>query len=215
MRLFLFIYRVLIHFSIFLFISLPLQLLGAIVLIPVVPFYDIGKLPFLFRWFDSVDTYTNRDLWTINLINGGGWIDDPITPSGTYSGHQLLINKYVWLAWRNPINYFSYKVLGIQVQGEVITTLNNLYPLIPVPLNESIEIGDTEGNYPGIQSVEMAINNKTYYEYYMACPYTIFGATRCIRIRIGYKLTDFVLVNGALIEEVFVISPFHSYSGKL
>ena len=59
-----FLLRLLKHTITFLFICLPLQLIGAILLLPAVYYSRSPQLPYLLRWFDNADMYVERDAST-------------------------------------------------------------------------------------------------------------------------------------------------------
>lgn len=203
-----FIYRFIKHLTILLLISIPLQILGLLILLPVVAFYDIGKLPRALRWFDSADPFTGRNTEVIDRTNQGGWLKD--SPAGTYSKLATIWNKYIWIAWRNPTNYFGYKVLGLQIRNWYII-YNQTITSIPVDITDKIIIGDNTGKYPGLQITEIKVNEKIYYEYYWVKPY---GTNKCFRFRLGYKFNTSKIQAGEYIQQVFVISPYTGYTGK-
>ena len=168
--------RVLKHSTTLLGLILPLQLFGALILLPVTCFYDIGKFPKFLRWFDSVDPYIGRDTSVIDALNKtkSTWL------------------KYCWVAFRNPLNYFGWTVLGVRV---------------PVNIPDDM-IGDATGCHEGFRHLEVVINNNNYYEYYYIKK---LSATKCVRIRIGWKLSG--LTTGKIAQWVLVFSFWHSYSG--
>lgn len=183
--------RLLAHMSVFISIMLPLQLAGGVILLFVCPLIGTNPLPTWLKWFDNADQYVGRDSSTYMAVRASGWW-----------------NNYCWLAWRNPLNYFGYTMMGIQgtSQDQVLTDVP------PMPAN----IGDTSQS--GIYHAEVLIDGIVYYEYYMIFKYTLFGTPRCIRIRIGWKLEHpcqtFPTSVPVICEWVFVISPLHSYTGS-
>lgn len=188
----LFSFRLLKHLSLLLFISLPLQLVGAIlilpVLLPILKYLGHSQFPACFRWFDSADQYCGRDTSTYDAIRDSG-----------------IWNWYCWVGWRNPLNYFGYKVLGYNVESISLITA---YCDANFRLGE---IGDTK--HVGFIYSEFLINGSTLYEYYWVKAYNFRGTEKCIRFRMGYKLD--VPVIGEWCQEVFVIQPFHAFTGVL
>ncbi len=181
-----FLLRFIKHLVLFLVVLLPLQLVGAVILLPVCYLYNNLPLPSLLRWFDGADQYVGRDTS----------VYDGVRKQGPWA-------SYVWLAWRNPLNYFGYKVLGLDIQ-EIGETISDT-PAWPV------EIGDGTGQSPGLFHAEYIINGKVYYEYYYIFKYT---QKLCLRFRMGHKLGHRVqLTKGRHVQFVGVISPFHSYDG--
>lgn len=165
---------------------IPLQLIGGILLIVPCIFYDIGKLPRLLRWFDSADPFAGRDVSAITLRNTmGSW------------------SKYCWLAWRNPLNYFGYFVLGLDLDH---TFVQNVYTD-----QDSYNVGDGFNQHEGIFYTEVIFKEKTYFEYYLIKKYSIFGQIKCIRLRFGHKLG--IASPGDRSEWVCCIQPYHSYDG--
>ena len=123
----LFLYRLCTNILSFLLIQLPLQLIGALVLLPVCYFYDIGEFPRVFRWFDSADPYIGRDVSVINHVSSLGWT-----------------SKYVWTAFRNPTNYFCYRYLGFDFTGKEGYNITG-----------SLDVGDSTGKHEGLKIIEL------------------------------------------------------------
>jgi hypothetical protein len=88
----LFIYRLFKHLGILLFICIPLEVIGWFILLPVCYFKgtNIAPLPTYLKWFDNADQYVGRDTSTYEQVVKSDWF-----------------NRYVWLAYRNPINAFG------------------------------------------------------------------------------------------------------------
>jgi hypothetical protein len=123
-----FLYRLVVQVVVFLGIELPLQLFGALILLPLAYFYDIGKLPRAVRYFDSADPFTGRDVSVITHVNTlGYWA------------------KYTWLAWRNPCNYYGYMVSGYQFTGTESYTEA-----------EGLDVGDSTDDVPGFKHIELS-----------------------------------------------------------
>lgn len=172
------------HALIWFCIILPLQLIGSILLAIYLPIHlqlikrsiiSSIKLPYLLRWYDNVDQYIGRDTSTYLAVFGSG-----------------VLNLYTWLAFRNPLNYFGWMILGVMSDQDIADD----------------NIGDSTGCIEGTRHIEVTINNKSYYEYYYIKK---LNSTHCIRIRIGWKLCD--TKAGQIAQWVFVISPWHSYNG--
>ena len=188
-------YRLVKHLSILLVISLPLQLVGALALLIYLPIAAYRAtpenastmLPLALKWFDCVDSYVGRNTDTYLAVIAQGWWA-----------------RYCWLAWRNPCNYFGYVILGTILTAPISQTIHTSI--------ESEAVSDGTGGIPGLFYTEVEANGKTYYEYYYIKKYTSFGTPKCLRIRIGYKLG--LAKPGDNAEQVFVISPWHSYNGS-
>lgn len=175
--------RFLKHLLIFLCVSLPLTLIGIIVLAPVTSLYNIGKLPLIFRWFDSADPFVGRDISVIHAINQEGYW-----------------RKYCWLAFRNPINYFSYKYLSFVWNR----------PKLLKYIGDD-KVGDSTGDHPGLKYIEIEQDNRKYYEYYYIYKFNI---NKCLRFRLGYKIGNPIQnENGDIQQEVLVFQPYKSYNG--
>lgn len=172
---------------VFLFVTLPLQLVGALVL-PVVLLFvpaDQNVLPNAFKWFDNAE---------IPLAIGSQ--DDGLSGPASYSNEMvskygLYLTRYIWLAWRNPINYFQYKVLGIHI--------NDTFKIIDAS-EYNDNVGNKEGNVTGVSKSTISNDGKTYFEYYRVIK---LWSTRCLRIRLGWKISNPVDVEqGSYIQYV-------------
>lgn len=182
----------LIKFSlIFLLLLLPLQLVGAILLLFVCPFVpnDKLRLPSLFKWWDIVDDYIGRDTSVIKKIYAQGWWA-----------------RYCYIAWRNPNNYFGYIYMGLHWTGDEVYTLYD-------PSED--DVGD--GTRAGFRHIEVvrrnALIDDKYFEYYWIYQYP-FAKHVCFRFRLGWKIKDTDNPIGSVSQWVYVISPWHNYSGK-
>lgn len=155
-----FIYRLVLNILMLVFVSLPLELLGIIILLPVV-YWNQRKLlsggscqlPYILRWFDCADIYSKfkRDPFTYFAR---------VIPNG-------VLYRYYWLALRNPCNYFGYNVLGFRSDLDIPST----------------DIGDMTGGQPGLHTVE----SQGRYEYYLIYKW---NDKKCFRFRMGWKLSD-------------------------
>lgn len=182
----LFLYRLLKQLVILFCIIFPLQILGALILPVALLLVGQSNLPRFLRWFDNADIYIGRDSSVYESVKSSG-----------------LWNRYVWLAFRNPLNYFGYKVLGVQVK----TAIEAIYETM-----SALNVGDTTET--GFYYAEAIIDGSRYYEYYWVISYPLLP-TYCFRFRMGHKLKKLQDNKiGDYIQFVMVISPFHSYSGK-
>ncbi len=169
---------------ILLLVCLPLEIIGWCVLIPAVYFAKGYKLPRLLRWFDNADQYIGRDTSTyIGVVDSGK------------------LNQYLWLAFRNPINYFGYRVLGVCPQ----TAIEAIYET-----QNTTTVGDTSSE--GFYHCEAVIDGIRRSEYYLVKAYP--GKKTCFRFRMGHKIQR---LNsnpiGSYIQYVFCIQPYKSYTG--
>ncbi len=182
----LFTCRLIKHLFVLFIIIFPLQLLGVIVLLPVLTVNRGSRqLPKVLRYFDNADMYIGRDTSVYDSVRDSG-----------------IWNQFVWLALRNPLNYFGYTVLGTCPQ----TSIEALEETI-----SSERIGDTTS--PGFYHAEALIDGRRYFEYYWIYKYNMMPKY-CFRLRLGHKL-KYVKENklNNYIQWVCVISPFHSYTG--
>ncbi len=166
-------------------VCLPLEILGWIVLIPGVALTRGLKLNPSLKWFDSADSYVGRDVSVYQAVVESG-----------------KANQYFWLAFRNPINYFGYVVLGVCPKTSV------------QPLGETISsppVGDT--SKAGYYHAEALIDGKKVYEYYVIYRYALFP-NKCFRFRFGHKIGQLSeLQLGCWVQFVCCIQPFKDYTG--
>lgn len=209
-----FIYRLIKTLAIFLCISLPLQLVGIILLLPYIPYHynyvsknqpKSWKLPYLLRWFDSADLYEEFGRNPVTYLT-------KVLPLGWFK-------MYTWLTFRNPINYFSYAMLAV-CPKETVKTLS-LVIIAQAPLQgpygqKTPNIGDSGNDIAGYQYVEYEIDGGVYYEYYWVWQYQsklLIG--KCFRLRVGFKLgLPHEVRVGQWVQDVFNVQPFATYSGK-
>jgi hypothetical protein len=209
-----FIYRLLKTVSIFLFISLPLQVVGIVVLLPYLPFHynyvkknqpKSWKLPYLLRWFDSADLYAEFGRNPVTYLT-------KVVPVGWYT-------MYTWLTFRNPINYFSYAYLAVCPKDSIKTLNITIVAQSPLqgPYGQKIpNIGDSGNDVAGYQYVEYEIDGGVYYEYYYVHAFTSsLLAGKCLRFRMGWKLglPHEVRINN-YVQDVLNLQPLATYSGK-
>lgn len=106
--------RLLRHTLVLLLMKVPLQLVGIVVLLPVLAVLNIkgpiDRLPRPLRWFDNAESFlVERGLKVTEEIDGVyGDVYDPADKSWLSRTWQ----SYVWLGWRNPVNYFQTVTLG-------------------------------------------------------------------------------------------------------
>lgn len=173
------------HLATFLFFVIPLMILGWLILPFVLLFVPKNqiRLPAVFKWFDSVDSYIGRDTSVYQSVcQQGYWA------------------RYTWIAFRNPINYVGYKVLGFQFNGTEM-----YYRYDP----KQFDIGDTSRE--GFRSIEVMKDKNFYYEYYWIKKWS---QTKCLRIRIGWKIVNNLNPIGSWCQWVLVFQPWKDYSGS-
>lgn len=226
----------------FLFIVLPLELLGLIVvavaLIPTLRDRRIlqddlqeQRLSSIFRWFDVGDTIDqkyglNGDLpYQLRFLDG-----DIVNPSA----FKVWRMRYNWLALRNPLNWFQYNVLGIAsnsikkiesytneadgtyfkyiAAGEASDTLQEY--LLEVP-----EVGNW-WNAGKRQIIATLKDGTEVREYYVVVLYPKWikrnGYRLCMRVRVGHKLGHNPLDQPRdRIQWTLTIGLANSYLGKV
>ncbi len=207
-------FRILRYLGFFLVVTLPLTVLGIICLAIYLPFCTKNplnsieaKLPRLLRFFDCADLYAEFGRNPITYLT-------VVCPKGRYA-------RFVWIALRNPLNYFSYKYLGVTPQSSIVClTLSQTFSK-SMPAGSKTTVGDSAQDAAGKFYVEYLIDSKFYYEYYIVYKYPTYvdtylfrGTPTCLRFRLGHKLgAPGELQYGKTIQDVFVISPFKTYSG--
>ncbi len=201
---------------IYLFICLPLQLVGIplVALAVLVQPWDAYRLPKFLKWFDLADNYPEE------FARSNETYVAQILPAGKFA-------RFNYIALRNPTNYFCYKYLSVKfLRISAFGCSRSLQPDYLDAMDPELakvlllqDIGDN--GVSGLSEIEIdgiTIDDtaKHVWEYYRIYRYTIFGITKCVRIRIGWKLSEFSDENqGKWLQWVFVISPFHSFTGTL
>lgn len=129
--------------------------------------------------------------WWGNSRWGTGANDPAYNKSAFLATHGFLA-AYNWLGWRNPINNFSGITLSLTTKPH--TGYGN-------PLADT----NTE---PGFYYIKMGLA----WEYLWVHNYHIFGASKCVYLRFGWK------INGGAIGDAApfacTCNPWISYSGK-
>lgn len=195
-----FLYRLVKRILHTILVVLPLYLVGILVMLPFCALYDIGKMPRIVRWFDSADPYIGRNTEVIDKISAGEYTKYSLF-SIPESRIQLTLNKYVWLVFRNPLNYFGYVISGLHWVPPIQYTIYD---------PSEADIGDSGGKRPGFRYIEVEVAGKTYYEYYLIYA---FSPAKCFRMRLGWKISDNNNPIGTISQDVFVIQPIKSYRG--
>lgn len=183
----LFIYRLIRNLAVLFCIALPLEISGWFILLVVLLFVPKTqlKLPRAFIWFDCADMYVGRDYSVYQAVCAQGYWA-----------------RYLWLAWRNPCNYFGYTHLSF------IFNSTGKY-LIANP-NE-FNVGNTTGAIPGFRYIEYVQNDGTYYEY---CWIKKWNSAKCLRFRMGWKIENNSNPINSYCQWVTVLQPYIDYSGK-
>lgn len=188
------------HIIVLLFVVIPLEIVGMIILPFVLLFVgkDKEQLPSLFRWFDNHETHLGVNGADDGLAGPPGYrLENGIYPYGEYNFFKNLWHRYYWLALRNPIYYFSYVVLGV-----------NLSTLTEITSKEG-DFGIGDKYRAGSYYLEVAVNGKSYFEYYLVYKYPL-KKDKCFRFRIGWKLTS----EDSHKQWVFTVTPWMNYTGE-
>lgn len=177
--------RILKQALVLILILLPLELLGLIILPVILPFIpkDQEYLPCWLRWYDNHERYTYQDTQDgIDGLAGDKYyrVKHKIYPyTVNYSFWHLLWHRYLWLALRNPLNYFQYKYCG------------KLGPSYVTVLKGEPNVGDLPGQKQGTRYMELANGAWELY-----CVKRLYGKlwpkwfhNRGLRVRIGWKIT--------------------------
>lgn len=191
-----FIYRFIKDFLIWLLCTLPLELLGLLILSVVLLFTkkEAVQLPtvfglHVFKWWDNYESYV--------LSHDHEFLDGLAGPDYYLERENIdLVNYWPryfarlnWLGVRNPLNYFQYKVIGV-----VMDTRHVLVVQKP----QFVDIDESGG------SIHAQTLSGTHYEYYYVIPYK-FWKGRALRLRWGHKITSSYRLRQ---QFVFVINPF-------
>lgn len=181
----LFIKRFILRTLMFFGICVPIMLLGSIILLLFLPFSKHEKLPYFLKWWDCADFYVGRDPHTYREVVKKGWWA-----------------RYTWLAWRNPMNYFEYRYMGMEYDPRSVWVLYD---------PQGDDVGDK--SRAGYRHIELTDSKgRGFYEYYWIYKYP-FASNWCFRFRMGWKIKDKKRVHYQLIQWCFVIGPWFPYSG--
>ena len=170
------------HLLVFVFVVLPLILIGIPVLAIVLLFVkrDAVRLPSAFKWWDNHDSYGKPEKNPPDGLSGNPTKND-------------WWSRFYWLALRNPLNYFQYRKLGFQ---HPIPVAHQYY-------NNGIAYPDGV-----VQDLFMhkryKINGKDYFEIFYI---KTFGSSRYLRLRIGWKIEQFNYMSPDR-QWVFSLTPF-------
>lgn len=172
------LYRVLIHTAKFLLIKIPMQLLGMVVLAPVLVFVpkNAQHLPKAFKWLDNADYYRKVVGEQTDGLSGDPGI------RARWKNPDGWLARYYWLAIRNPINYFQYYKLGVSYRLQdidKITYSGNRYT------SDWIRDRDVPNN--GLFLCEVVLGGRTYWEIYLVINHL---SDRCLRLRLGWKINQ-------------------------
>lgn len=185
--------RLLKHLAVFFLVTLPLEIIGIPLVAMALLFVsrDSTTLPPFLRWFDCNDVNDG--------ING-----DPRYRKA-WEGRNLWLQRWNWLCFRNPLNFFQYEYLGAKRSDVVRSSIKFT----------SMNVGDN--GEPGYVEAEVEeISGKLRYEYYWVWKYSLFGRPMCIRYRMGWKY-GYPLPrpdSNPIAQWVLVLNPFMPYSGK-
>jgi hypothetical protein len=154
-------------------VCIPLTIIGVPIL--AVGLLTVDKnattLPRWLKWFDNADD--------------DGLIGDPANQERNRKrgiDPQGYIAKLLWLAFRNPINYFKYRVLGLKTSEiEYYTAIIEKSDIPGKP------IGDYYSGGKRYIEVQLKDGSKAY-EYYLVWPYRLLNRALCLRIRMGWKI---------------------------
>ena len=214
--------RIFLHTLIFFCVLTPLKLVGLLVLPWVLLFVprDREYLPKLFRWFDNQEYHYAIDKLDPEI---DGLAGDKLYRSQRNlrddSGFwKLWYERFIWLAIRNPVNYFQYAVLGLHVSAGY----ELLYHYTTLPSDSwKLQVGNTKNMYCGFARHDIRSYMKPkrdYWEYYWVKPYNLFGTRRCIRLRMGWKIgniknLDDHFLQSKAVQFTYNLNPWKTFEG--
>lgn len=181
---------------IWLLITLPLELVGLLVLSVVLLFTSekAVQLPSvfghkLFKWWDNHESYF--------MMQNHPDLDGLSGPTYYRDREGLNLRDYWprylarlrWLGIRNPLNYFQYRVIG------AIMDTSHVFVTQTPPFEDINRVGG---------KIEAKTLNGRYYEYYYVIPYKFWNG-RAMRVRWGWKISSSWR---PLQQFVFVLNPF-------
>lgn len=180
--------------GIYLFVCLPLELLGMVVLPVVLPFIPANQevLPKYLRWFDNASTYVGFVYPAGDGLSG----DVAYREMRKAEGHtNLFWERYYWLALRNPINYFSVVVLGSK----------GIFQTIEVYGDPETDHGKHDGFCVSV-AVDQLSGKKVIQVYYVKT-YNLFGLHKTFWIRWGNKIGQHIGDTWVQANYVFSLNP--------
>ena len=176
------------HILILLLVKLPLQILGLPILAIALLFVPRDKevLPKFLRWFDNYELHLRDD--------GDDGLSGPHYIRSKWKDPTGWLARFNWLALRNPVNYFQYKVLGFKTEGDWAAKVENP------------NVGTHSYNVRGVRKTELTNGDgKKYWEYYAVIPLL---KSWHFRARLGYKIGDITdLHDDEWVQWVFSVTP--------
>lgn len=115
--------RLIKHLLTLIFVVLPMQLVGIVVCL-IGARYKMGLLPKYLHWFDDERaTYCYRygALDISFMVNNFG----PEHYQLFMDYNSTYLKRYIWMAFRNPINVFQHEVLGKHPFSKDLWQINN------------------------------------------------------------------------------------------
>ena len=195
------VYRIGYQIGVKFLVCVPLLIVGTPVLAVGLLFVDkdAHTLPKWLKWFDNAD----EDGLIGDIPNQERNKARGIEPNG-------YLAKLLWLGFRNNLNYFKYRILGLKTSDIIHYT--TIVEKTDVP-------GEFVGDYRsgGSRFIEVELKNGARrYEYYVVLPYHLFNRSLCFRARFGWKIghPEEPSKQRPYYEWACTINPFCPYRGK-
>lgn len=116
------------HILILITLKLPIQLIGILICYPICCKYKLGQFPKWCKWFDD---YKGRHIKNQNANYVVKWFGSQ--HHALYKEYNKTpLKRYIWCAFRNPINVFQHEVLGKHYKQK--TSLWEFYKYYKIPL---------------------------------------------------------------------------------
>ena len=168
----------------FVFVLLPLQVIGWIILPFILPFIpkEVEHLPKLFKIWDNHDYYyPGQSGANIDGLAGFPKYRERYGMTNDSSRWLLFWVRYKFIGFRNPVNYFQYGVIGLPIGKHAMDDYEYHYLGIP-------NIGWLERNGVYKLYLRHKKSGKKYYEYHrvIVIPFTEYY----IELRFGHKVGD-------------------------
>lgn len=192
------------HTLIYLFIVLPLEILGSIILPFVLPFIPKSQehLPYLVRWFDNHESYyPGQEGQHVDGLAGPKAHRDKNGLTENSSFIKLYWERYRWLALRNPLNYFQYKHLGVLISEAMMK--DYVYSYVGDPY--------VDGSDPRDGFYKLTFQHKATHKKYFEChrKMTIpFFPNYYMMIRLGWKIRHPLNKKAGDVEQWVFTPPF-------